>query len=423
MVTREEQHSTRGRAHLLFEMLQREGPFEDGWRDEAVKESLDLCLACKGCKGDCPVNVDIATYKAEFLSHYYDGSPPAAAARTRSASSTGGRGSRRIAPGLVNLLDAAARARRRSPRSPPASRPRSGRSRAFAAQTFQCWFRAAGATPAAAPRRGRALGRHLQQPLHVRETAQAAVDVLEDAGFRGRRPARPPLLRPAALRLRDARPREALPRATCSPRSRDAHRGAGARRRARAELLLGVPRRALRPPARRATSATNAARELTCTLSELLGRPRPRSRGSPRLGRGPSCRGTATTRRSCTSTPRRRARRDGARPRGARLGVLRDGRLVRLREGQVRRLDGVRRARAPAARARRRAPTRSSSPTGSRAGRRSPTRARAARSTSPRPSSGRSRPATTAPGSTSACRPTWSSRGLPRARRTPSRPT
>ena len=38
-----------------------------------MKESLDLCLACKGCKGDCPVNVDIATYKAEFLSHYYEG--------------------------------------------------------------------------------------------------------------------------------------------------------------------------------------------------------------------------------------------------------------------------------------------------------------------------------------------------------------
>ena len=47
------------------------GPIEGGFRDEAVKESLDLCLACKGCKGDCPVNVDIATYKAEFLSHYY----------------------------------------------------------------------------------------------------------------------------------------------------------------------------------------------------------------------------------------------------------------------------------------------------------------------------------------------------------------
>ena len=72
MVTREEQHTTRGRAHLLFEML-RGDSIMAGWRDEAVKESLDLCLACKGCKGDCPATVDIATYKAEFLAHYYEG--------------------------------------------------------------------------------------------------------------------------------------------------------------------------------------------------------------------------------------------------------------------------------------------------------------------------------------------------------------
>lgn len=70
MVTREEEHSTRGRARLLFEMF--EGKIiPANWNNEAVKESLDLCLACKGCKGDCPVNVDMATYKAEFLSHYY----------------------------------------------------------------------------------------------------------------------------------------------------------------------------------------------------------------------------------------------------------------------------------------------------------------------------------------------------------------
>ena len=70
--TREEMHTTRGRAHLLFEMM-RGDVIADGWRDEHVKESLDLCLACKGCKGDCPVSVDMATYKAEFLAHYYEG--------------------------------------------------------------------------------------------------------------------------------------------------------------------------------------------------------------------------------------------------------------------------------------------------------------------------------------------------------------
>ena len=72
MVTREEMHSTRGRTHLLWEMLHGD-VIRDGWRDEHVKEALDLCLACKGCKGDCPVNVDMATYKAEFLAHYWEG--------------------------------------------------------------------------------------------------------------------------------------------------------------------------------------------------------------------------------------------------------------------------------------------------------------------------------------------------------------
>ena len=71
-VTREEIHSTRGRARLLFEMLQGE-LLQGEWRNREVKDSLDLCLACKGCKSDCPVNVDIATYKSEFLAHHYQG--------------------------------------------------------------------------------------------------------------------------------------------------------------------------------------------------------------------------------------------------------------------------------------------------------------------------------------------------------------
>lgn len=70
MVTREEKHSTRGRAHLLFEMLKGD-VVREGWASESVKEALDLCLSCKGCKHECPVNVDMATYKAEFLHHYY----------------------------------------------------------------------------------------------------------------------------------------------------------------------------------------------------------------------------------------------------------------------------------------------------------------------------------------------------------------
>jgi FAD/FMN-containing dehydrogenase/Fe-S oxidoreductase len=73
--TLEEEHSTRGRARLLFEMMQghRDSPVQDGWRSEAVKDALDLCLACKGCLTDCPVDVDMATYKAEFLAQHYRG--------------------------------------------------------------------------------------------------------------------------------------------------------------------------------------------------------------------------------------------------------------------------------------------------------------------------------------------------------------
>jgi FAD/FMN-containing dehydrogenase/Fe-S oxidoreductase len=70
MVTQEERHSTRGRAHLLWEML--EGRVIDtGWHSDSVREALDLCLSCKACKTECPVNVDMATYKAEFLAHHY----------------------------------------------------------------------------------------------------------------------------------------------------------------------------------------------------------------------------------------------------------------------------------------------------------------------------------------------------------------
>ncbi len=104
--THEEEHSTRGRAHLLWEMTQGEtrpdAVIRDGWRSEAVKDSLDLCLACKGCKSDCPVGVDVATYKAEFLSHYYQGR-----VRPRSAYAFGNidlwARLASNAPGLVNI--------------------------------------------------------------------------------------------------------------------------------------------------------------------------------------------------------------------------------------------------------------------------------------------------------------------------------
>jgi FAD/FMN-containing dehydrogenase/Fe-S oxidoreductase len=74
MATQEEQHSTRGRAHLLWELLQGDA-LDANWQHEGVKEALDLCLSCKACKSECPVSVDMATYKAEFLAHYYEDRP------------------------------------------------------------------------------------------------------------------------------------------------------------------------------------------------------------------------------------------------------------------------------------------------------------------------------------------------------------
>jgi FAD/FMN-containing dehydrogenase/Fe-S oxidoreductase len=102
--TREERHSTRGRARLLWEMLEGEA-LPNLWRSDEVLEALDLCIACKSCKKDCPVGVDIATYKAEFMAHHY-----AHRLRPRVAYSMGlihwWAHLAQIAPGLANAVGA-----------------------------------------------------------------------------------------------------------------------------------------------------------------------------------------------------------------------------------------------------------------------------------------------------------------------------
>ncbi|MEU2537875.1 FAD-binding and (Fe-S)-binding domain-containing protein [Streptomyces iakyrus] len=70
--TGEENDSTRGRARMLQEMVRGEA-ITDGWRSTEVRDALDLCLSCKACSSDCPVGVDMATYKAEFLHQHYKG--------------------------------------------------------------------------------------------------------------------------------------------------------------------------------------------------------------------------------------------------------------------------------------------------------------------------------------------------------------
>src|SRR5271166_6027957 len=136
-VTREEEHSTRGRAHLLWEMTK--GDFiKDGWQSEAVKESLDLCLACKGCKSDCPVGVDVATYKAEFLSHYYETNRRPLNALALSRIDLWLRAASH-APGLVNLATQLPGLRDLAKIA--ARIPAQRRIPAFAPQTFKQWWK------------------------------------------------------------------------------------------------------------------------------------------------------------------------------------------------------------------------------------------------------------------------------------------
>jgi FAD/FMN-containing dehydrogenase/Fe-S oxidoreductase len=178
MVTREEQDATRGRAHALFEML--EGKvITDGWRDEGVKETLDLCLACKGCKGDCPVNVDMATYKAEFLSHYWEGK-----LRPRSAYAFGwiDKWARiaSLAPGFVNLLTQIPVARDLAKLA--AGIPQRRQIPSFAPETFQAWFKKRRRQFSNAGGQRVILWPDTFNNYFFPDTAIAAAEVLSDAG-------------------------------------------------------------------------------------------------------------------------------------------------------------------------------------------------------------------------------------------------
>ena len=187
MVTRDERDSTRGRAHLLFEMLQGSA-LKKGWRNKEVRAALDLCLACKACKSECPVKVDMASYKAEFLSHYYS-----RRIRPRSAYSMGliywWTGVAAHAPRLVNRLThmpgVAGLVKFLGGVAPERRLPN------FATRTFRSEFYSRSADEAqgrmsrpsgAAPARVLLWADTFNNHFHP-ETARAAVEVLESAGF------------------------------------------------------------------------------------------------------------------------------------------------------------------------------------------------------------------------------------------------
>ena len=171
--TMEEKHSTRGRAHLLFEMMHG-GVIQDRWKSEEVFDALDLCLSCKGCKGDCPVNVDMATYKAEFLSHYYEDKP-----RPRYAYAMGWihRWARlaSIAPAIVNAMAQLPGSKQLAGIAPQRAVPK------FASVTFKDWFRRRGLRNKGKP--DVILWADTFNNYFHPEVAAAATEVLEDAGF------------------------------------------------------------------------------------------------------------------------------------------------------------------------------------------------------------------------------------------------
>lgn len=172
--TGEEKHSTRGRARLLFEMLSGQ-VIADGFRSAEVREALDLCLACKGCRTECPAGVDMATYKAEFLHRHYRGR-----LRPRSAYTLGlvpwWARLASYAPGIANGLTRSGLLKRMGGIAPGRQLP------GFAPQTFRSWFaRREGKPGEGAPV---LLWPDTFTNFFQPEIAKAAMEVLEAAGLR-----------------------------------------------------------------------------------------------------------------------------------------------------------------------------------------------------------------------------------------------
>ncbi|WP_030935450.1 FAD-binding and (Fe-S)-binding domain-containing protein [Streptomyces sp. NRRL B-24720] len=182
--TGEEEHSTRGRSRLLFEMLggHADSAVTDGWRSTEVKDALDLCLSCKGCKSDCPVGVDMATYKAEFLSHHYAGRLRPAAHYSMGWLPLWARLSR-LAPRVVNAALSAPGVARVGKLLAGVAGEREAP--AFAEESFVQWWAARGAPePDPADPRTVVLWPDTFSTYFHPAIAKAAVRVLEDAGFR-----------------------------------------------------------------------------------------------------------------------------------------------------------------------------------------------------------------------------------------------
>ncbi|MEV0258382.1 FAD-binding and (Fe-S)-binding domain-containing protein [Streptomyces sp. NPDC050732] len=181
--TGEEEHSTRGRARLLHEMLAGE-VVTDGWRSTEVRDALDLCLSCKGCRSDCPVGVDMATYKAEFLHHHYEGRRRPAAHYTmgwlpRWLRAVAATRTARLVNALARVGPLATLAKRLGGIAPERALPE------VAPRTFRQWW---GSRNGRRPRVGERADVVLWPDTFTEHLSpsvgQAAVTVFEDAGLR-----------------------------------------------------------------------------------------------------------------------------------------------------------------------------------------------------------------------------------------------
>jgi FAD/FMN-containing dehydrogenase/Fe-S oxidoreductase len=178
MVTLEEKHATRGRARILHEMLRGE-TIKDSFKSAEVFDALDLCLSCKGCKGDCPVNVDMATYKSEFLSKYYKGRLRPAYAYIMGLIMFHARIAQYM-PRLANLVTHAPVLKDLVKKAGGLATERE--MPPFAHQTFKAWFKERGPVNPDAPPVV-LFPDTFNNFLHP-ETAKAAMEVLEHAGYR-----------------------------------------------------------------------------------------------------------------------------------------------------------------------------------------------------------------------------------------------
>ena len=172
MVTRDEKHTTRGRARLLWEMLN--GEELDGFRSDDVRDALDLCLACKGCTNDCPVSVDMPTLKAEFLAHHYKGRRRPRAAYAFGLIDQHARIASKL-PAVANLVARTRAFKRAAGIHPKRQVPR------FASVTLRDWFPSRASRSDGGSRVifwADTFTNYLEPDVGI-----AAIEALEDAGF------------------------------------------------------------------------------------------------------------------------------------------------------------------------------------------------------------------------------------------------